>query len=210
MKNNPSIMICVPCFDKLDTAFVMAMEKMTRVGRVGVSYLPGSLVYAAREDLAREAVARKFDYTLWIDSDMVFQPDFMLKMLENDKDILCSLFFRRKPPYTPALYKKLRAGLKPEENEIEGYEDYPRDSVFEVDACGFAGVLVKTKVFEDVLNKYGSVFIPIPGFGEDISFCLRARNLGYKIYCDSRIKMGHISMSVVDENTYQALKAQKQ
>lgn len=209
MKKQPSVLICVPCFDKIDTAFVIAMEKLTRVGRVGVSYLPGSLVYAAREDLAHEAVNGKWDYTLWLDSDMLFNPDLMLKMLEDDKDFLCGLFFRRKPPYTPALYSKLRLGLNAKENIIEGYENYPKDSIFEVEACGFAGVLVKTEVFKNVFEKKGAAFIPIPGFGEDISFCIRARSLGYKIYCDSRIKLGHISMSVVDENTYQALQAKQ-
>ena len=37
------------------------------------------------------------------------------------------------------------------------------------------------------------------GFGEDLSFCIRAQELGRKIYCDSRIKMGHVGLRVFEE-----------
>ena len=45
-------------------------------------------------------------------------------------------------------------------------------------------------------------YIVIPEFGEDISFCIRARELGYKLICDPRIKVSHIGRSVINETTY--------
>ena len=43
------------------------------------------------------------------------------------------------------------------------------------------------------------------GFGEDLSFCLRARELGAEIWCDSTIKLGHVGTAVYDEDSYRAV-----
>ena len=38
------------------------------------------------------------------------------------------------------------------------------------------------------------------GFGEDLAFCLRVKDLGKKVYCDSRIKVGHIGYKTFGED----------
>ena len=48
--------------------------------------------------------------------------------------------------------------------------------------------------------------VPQPGYGEDLSFCLRVRDSGTQIWCDSSVKCGHVGMAVYDENAYRALR----
>lgn len=86
------------------------------------------------------------------------------------------------------------------------YDDYPENSLFEVDAVGFGCVMMKVQVLKDVMEKENSWFNPYPGFGEDLSFCIRAKKSGYRIWCDSSIKVGHLSLTVVDENTFKEQK----
>jgi GT2 family glycosyltransferase len=50
------------------------------------------------------------------------------------------------------------------------------------------------------MSVYGVPFFPIAGLGEDLAFCWRAKKLDYKLYCDSRLKIGHIMRLSVDEN----------
>ena len=90
------------------------------------------------------------------------------------------------------------------EKKWEEYPDYPKDSVFEVAGCGFGCVITKTTVFLDLLLNGKALFAPERGFGEDISFCIRARELGHKIWCDSSIKCGHIGQLTIDESVYEA------
>ena len=201
-------LIAVPCFDKIDTAFVNCLERLQRVGECRVALLSGSLVYAGREELTKMAIAEDTDYVLWLDSDMIFEPDIMerfIKDLNAGCDIVSALCFRRRHPYTPVLYKTIRIGLDGDPNITEEYPDYPRDQLFEIDSCGFGAVMMKTKVLEQMAERYHTAFIPLAGFGEDISFCIRAKQMGLKIHCDSRIKVGHIAQTIVNEQTYDAL-----
>lgn len=202
------IMICVPCLETLDVEFVRSLTSLQTVGETCLNFAAGSLVYTSREKLAEESIRNQTDFTLWLDSDMTFEPGLLVKMLkdieENDLDMVTALCFRRRPPYTPPIWKKLRMGATPEENEEIGFNDYPENDLFEVEACGFAAVLMKTEVLAKVFNHDKLMFIPMIGYGEDISFCLRARRNGFKIHCDSRIKVGHVGRLVVGEDTFKA------
>lgn len=195
------IIIAVPCMDSLDVDFVRSLYALERRGETSLALNPGSLVYASRDTLAEVAVLEKSDYVLWLDSDMVFPADTLIDLLATGKDFVTGLCFRRRAPFNPSIYKRIRMGL-PDESVVEAYDDYPSDSLFEIDACGFACVLVKTEMLKAVLQENRTAFQPLPGYGEDISFCIRAKKLGYKLFCDSRVKIGHVGRVVVSEESY--------
>ena len=198
-------MVAIPCMDQTSTLFDQCLDNLIPVGEISKTRNPGSLVYISRNSLSEVAIREGLDYVLWIDSDMVFEPDLMqrlMKRMDEGCDIVAPLFFRRRAPFSPVIYKTIKLGITPDENIINGYSDYPKDSLFEVDACGFGCVMMRVSVLEKVLNEQKALFTPYAQFGEDLSFCLRARRSGFKIYCDSSIKVGHISQTVVTEETY--------
>ena len=138
---------------------------------------------------------------------MKFEPDTLVRMMDtlqkNDLDILTGLYFRRVPPFTPVLFDKLE--INGEECDWSEFKTIP-DELFEVGGCGFGCVLMKSDVFFDVHGKFGNMFAPIGNNGEDIAFCWRARNCGYKIFCDPNIVCGHVGYSVVDDQFFKAFK----
>lgn len=206
---NTKIMIAIPCMEQIPVDTVQSLEALFRVGQTQVVFLPGSLVYHARNQLMEVAIKNKSDYVLWIDSDMTFNADLLCELLSkmdkmSDCDMLVPICFRRKPPYTPVIYSALQMGLTPDENNIKEYLDYPRNEVFEVEGAGFGCALIKTEAMKAVKEKYNAGFNPIAGFGEDLSFCIRLRSLGKHIYCDSSVKVGHIGKLIVGEDTYDA------
>ncbi len=72
-----------------------------------------------------------------------------------------------------------------------------------MEGVGTAFLLIKTEVFKDILEKYNTYpFQPISGYGEDLSFCVRARGCGYKIYIDHDLTIGHIGKKVYTKNDY--------
>ena len=199
------ILIVVPCMDHVPTPFCQSLALIQKIGDCTLMMQSGSLVYASRDTLATLAVTKEFDYVLWLDSDMVFKPDTLIRMMDtlqkNDLDILTGLCFRRVPPYTPTLFDKLEMDGK---NCIHTEFDEIPEELFEVGGCGFAAVLMKTDVFLDVSAKFGAMFTPIGQNGEDASFCMRARECGYKIFCDPKIVIGHVGNIVVDDVFYRA------
>ena len=48
--------------------------------------------------------------------------------------------------------------------------------------------------------------MPTAGFGEDLSFCMRARDAGVQIYCDSSIKLGHVGYKTYTEEEFNHVK----
>lgn len=199
------VAICCPCMDEVDTYFAASLCNLDTSGlETSKNFSESSLVYDSREKLAKYA-AETADYALWIDSDMTFQPNALKKLLENDADIVSGLFFRRRPPYTPAYYTEIRYGLEGERSEKE-LTEIPVAPI-ELDATGMAFTLMRTKVLADCFKEYGSCFMPLMGYGEDISFCIRAKRLGYKIFLDPSVEVGHVAKIVIDRRYSEAWKA---
>lgn len=183
------IRVCVPCMDMMHTLFVRSLTRL--LGDYEVDFCAGSLIYDARNKLAFRAMSAGAEKVLWLDSDMVFDENLLLNLLSDEKDIVCGLYTKRVPPFSPVIFDE-------KFNAITDIQITP----FEVTYCGFGAVLMNTDVLRAVSDN-GFLFSPEAGMGEDLTFCRRARNLGYKIYCDPRIKLGHISYSVATIDAWQ-------
>ena len=202
-------LIAIPCMDMMHSDFVISLTGLRHDGNVRFVYSVSSLVYDSRNGLARRAIVEGFDRVLWLDSDMKFSADLLDRLnadLDEGCDLVSGLYMTRKPPFKPCIFKECAYKHKDGEKEVrpfaDSYYDYPKDIIFEIDACGFGGVLMKTSLLKEVEAKYGLPFAPMLGFGEDICFCLRAKDMGAKMYCDSRIKMGHVGLYTYTEEDY--------
>ena len=212
------ILIAVPTREYIDVDSEKCIRKLekdmwlNKEFQVDVELIPGTVIHDLRFALAEIAIKGKYDYILWIDSDMVFNSFALYDLLEADKDIVTAVCFMRRAPYEPCIYSKLRMGRTLEEDQIEKYIDYP-EGVFEVEACGMAMCLMKVVVLEDIITKVGQPFFPVRSdhrtLGEDLSFCYRARECGYEIWCDPSIKLGHVAKSIVTKEFFDAYRGAK-
>lgn len=199
-------LIAVPTMDTVPAQFAHSLAILEKVDEVAVAFQVGSLIYAARNDLAQKAIEFGADQVLWLDSDMIFPPDTLKKLIANkDKgDIISGLYFRRVSPFTPVIFDKL--DIEEQGTTFTEFTEIP-DEPFEIGGCGFGCVLTPTEIFIDVLNTYRTCFEPLKGAGEDLSFCWRARQRGYKIICDPSIKLGHVGHFVINESFYKSFNA---
>ena len=69
--------------DTVQTEFAQSLMRMKLVGDVQHAFLSCSLIYKSRNDLADMAIQAGADYVLWLDSDMVFEPDTLERMLKK-------------------------------------------------------------------------------------------------------------------------------
>lgn len=206
------LLVAIPCADEIPKPFVESLMSLRFKGDTKVKFIAHSLIYDARNQFANYAIQNNFDYVLWLDSDMVFTNNEFEELMNElgDKDYLTGLYFNRRPNYKTVIFKKLGWEKGEQEFEIkpiaEHYEDYPKKDVFEIEGSGFGFVLTSVKCLKKIKDEYGLPFSPILGFGEDLSFCLRLKEQGIKMYCDSKANIGHLSKFVVDERMSEAMK----
>lgn len=210
------LLIAVPCMDAVPAQFAHALATLTSYGikdvDISVWFNLGSLIYTSRNEIAKKALIDEADLVFWLDSDMTFNPDTLLRMLtllDKGNDFVTGVYYRRTPPFTPTIFKTMEIDEKKQRAEWTEFEEIPSEP-FEVASCGFGCVLMKSKMFVDVYEKFENLFAPIGNVGEDIAFCWRAKQCGYKLIADPSIKLGHVAHTIITEDFYKTYRRTKE
>lgn len=174
------IAICVPSFDDVKADFCFSLSQMTaHIGRYrrDIALLQhnekNSVIEVARHRCVINALGYKADYICWIDSDMVFPQEALHRLVDTGKDIIGIQAIMRSPPHASNAYDFENKAIL-----------YP-DGIVECKYIGTGFLLVKTQVYEKIGAPYYKVTYSEGGIwqGEDLNFCDRAHEAGYKIYC---------------------------
>jgi len=152
----------------------------------------------ARRKVVEHARAHNAEFLFFIDTD-VFPPlDTLAKLFAANKPIVTGIYYMKTFPPQPVIYKKMGSGP---------YYDFPVEELVEIEGAGLGCCLIKMEVFdkfeeagipffqENWLHKKsdgGIVNIPV---GEDHYFFIKAKELGYKIYCDTSVLCDHLDIS---------------
>jgi len=158
----------------------------------------------------------KYDYQLWIDSDIVFNSEkfFQLFLDANpegkpEREIVAGWYCTEDGKTTSVAHWleeddfRNNGGVMNHET-IESISK--RKKPFTVDYTGFGWLLIKNGVFEHEGLPYPWFAPKMQVFesgevqdmcGEDVSFCLDAIEAGFKIWCDPRIRVGHEKTRVI-------------
>lgn len=145
-----------------------------------------------------------YDYMMWIDSDIAFKPIDFFNLLSMDKDI-ASGWYTQPGGFTPVVEKMDDDYFQKHGSYqfIHSQEMTQRKDIFKADYIGFGWVLVKRGVFESIdypwfapkMMQIGEDIFDM--CSEDVSFCLDAKNTGYNIWVDPKIKVGHEKTQVL-------------
>lgn len=203
------ILIAVPCMDQLPAQFAHSLATLTSYGiedtEISIWFNLGSLIYTSRDMIAKKALLDEADLVMWFDSDMVFNPDTLKRLLEhidNGADMVTGIYYRRTPPFSPIAFTTMNLNEDGTAFTWEEPDKIP-DEPFEVAACGFGCVLMRSEIFVAVFAKFGQLFTPIANCGEDIAFCWRARQCGYKILADPSIGLGHVGHTIITKDFFE-------
>lgn len=189
------LLIAVPTMDFVPVQFLQSLTALERkLKDDGVWFeeciISGTLVYMARDKLAGKAINDGFSHVLWLDSDMVFDENLLEDLQMCRKPFVSCVYNGRRPGYQSCIFKSIDL------NNVERYEVYPREP-FEIEGCGFGAVLIDVEILKAVMLNHKTCFTPLPQMGEDLAFCYRARKLGYKIYAEPNVQLGHVGHIVI-------------
>ena len=178
----------------------------------------------------------KYDYQLWIDSDIVFDTNKFWQLIDlatKDAEVTQEVKDKDGKVVSTAIgideskVKEITAGWYATEDGHTtsvahwlSEEDFAKNGgvmnhetvesitrkrkPFTVDYTGFGWTLIKKGVFERLEYPWFAPKMQVfesgevqDMCGEDVSFCLDAKEKGFEIWCDPRIRVGHEKTRII-------------
>ena len=183
----PIVAICIPSDDHVHAGFCLSLAQMVlhtlagsdvslkgiTIQHVGASILPHS-----RYTLVKESQRHNATHLLFLDSDMTFPADTLVRLLRHDRDMVGINAMSRRPPHDTTAWvgPDLRTVTTPDSTGLE-----------KAWRTGFAVVMLKAAVFDGMAAPYfGLEYVPEKDQfrGEDYVFFDAARAAGFDLYID--------------------------
>jgi cellulose synthase/poly-beta-1,6-N-acetylglucosamine synthase-like glycosyltransferase len=183
---------------EVTTAFDLAIMSayMTSKKQIDLSVFTsqGTLIFDQRNSLVRIAVEEKCDYILFIDADMRFPKTTLERLLAHNKDIIgVNATTRMMPPKPTARNIQIN-----EDGSVDWLEVFSNKEkgIGKVDAIGCGVMLIKTSCLKNIPQPYFYFEQLLNGklLGEDIYFCIKAKDAGIDTWVDHDLSMeiGHV------------------
>lgn len=157
-------------------------------------YTERQVVDWARINLGRNVLdqvcpytGKGYTHTLWIDDDQVFNPDMACRLAaRGDLDMISAVYYQKAPPHYPCVFVRT-------EDKENKYSHYPMveipPMIVEVDAVGFGALLMRREVLERTAKPW---FALDNRKGEDMVFCVRAKEAGFRVWVAGDYQIGHL------------------
>jgi hypothetical protein len=180
--------VCIPCRDTLHSAHAMSLAEMVKFNTMNdidthVFMDASTILLTQRERLATMALELGAEYTLWLDSDIVFPATTAVRLMAHEENIVAANYIRRQLPAKGVAYETIGDWENPLPFDV--YDD-----LVEVEGVGMGCMLVKTEIFEE-LSKPWFEFGWSPEsndfLGEDMIFCQKVAAQGYSIKIDTAL-----------------------
>ena len=213
-KTKPKVYVAMPCYDSMRVeTCVSLMDTFSALGGSGIECkfksVKTSLVTHGRNLLTAGFMDSGFDYMLFVDADVEFSPEAVMRMLVPEKDIICTPYRNKEDPWIDRYSVKFK-----DKDHIEILEW----DIIEIEEGPAGLMLISRKVYERLMDKYpelkinfneatrakmnkeiGAVEDAIDRYmynfwdtsfkkhqwkGEDLAFCDLARAAGFKLYAN--------------------------
>ena len=208
----PSVYIAMPCYDSVKINTMLSVIKLVEQFRysgvkMGINTMKSPLIHQARNYLTSVFLTTEYQYLLFIDSDVEFEPDAVFRMLVAKKDIICTPYRVKAEQLDKHIYTV----------EFKDPKNIPflPGGLVEIEAGPTGLMLIDRKVFEKIIKNHPDLKIKNKatptadkslefyynffdfGFdnhyatGEDISFCKLAKENDFKIYANTESTTKH-------------------
>jgi len=135
------------------------------------------------------------DWLFIMGDDHTFAPDLLVNLLAHEVDVVVPLVLKKDAPFDPVVYEGEEGVDEATGLTINRVARLEPTGLQEIHAAGSAGMLIRRYVLDAIERP---VFTTSNGYqNEDLLFCKKVREAGFKIYCDADQKMGHIGIHTV-------------
>ena len=211
-KKIPTVHVSMPCYDTMQVPTCLSLlklfDKFTAAKiKTNISTFKSPYVGYSRNILAALFLESNYDYQLFVDADVSFEPEVIGSMIMAQKDFIC------------APYRK-----KTHDNSVSYSVAFPDYKNIKIDKTGITEIiggpagltLIHRSVYEKLIKDYSKLKINYSSgisdeakkylynfwentfdskegawYGEDVSFCSLARQAGFKLHALVHCEVGH-------------------
>jgi hypothetical protein len=156
----------------------------------------------AIKDAVNPQTGRKYTHVLWLDCDLAFERDLAVELaksfIHEGVDAVSAVYYSRTGEPLPSIFIKEDCPGGP----LSHYTllQFP-EGLFEITGgFGFGAVMMRM----DVLTRVPEPWFQFQGGGEDLFFCVKAREHGVRLWVDGAIQMAHVGVPpLVTRQAYQ-------
>ena len=197
--------MAMPCYDSVKVnsmlSVIKLVQQLSKSGiESGINTYKSPLIHQARNYLTSVFLTTEYTHLLFIDSDVEFEPEAVLRMLVAKKDIICTPYRIKAEAITEQLYT---VSFKDRKSIL-----ILPGGLVEIEAGPAGLMLIDRKVFEKIIKNHPELKIKNKAtptadkshtfyynffsfdfkdgysVGEDIAFCRLAAANGFKLFAN--------------------------
>jgi len=199
-RSPPRIAVLIASHDNVPVTFAYDLSLMLTYtaselpegAELGIQLAAGTYVHEARQDLIVSALEDRVTHMLWLDADMRFPRDTLVRLLVHNVPVVGANYATRGVPSDFVAIKKVN--WNPDEPGERLYTGPDSTGLEEVEAVGMGVLLTRADAFQSMPDPRVDpwfFFQKIPGkdggfrlLGEDVYFCKLLREAGNRILVD--------------------------
>lgn len=200
-RKEPKVFVALPVYGHYHAHFVHSLMHLIQEPPCKLQIKPNcgdSLVSRSRNVLAAEFLKSDCTHLLFIDTDLIFSPEHVARLVSHGKDIVAGLYPKKQRKL--AWVCNMIAGEEPDENGLQ-----------RIAYAGTGFLMISRRVFERMIEAYPEIaYRPDAGedddkwdlfpvgvhkgryLSEDWFFCQRALDLGFDVWADTRVVLKHV------------------
>jgi len=173
----------------------------------------GASVEHAKQIMYKKFLESDCDYFFNVDADIYFFDQDISPvdiLISDNKEIVGGIYvYKRMPPLPTHRTLELQEIYEKEGKFPDNYRFTIPEGLHEVKWLSGGCMLIKREVIKKLMKKISVPNLPMihkkEYLSEDFAFCQRAREIGYKIYADPRINLGHQGNYIYSLKDYQKM-----
>jgi hypothetical protein len=206
------LFLALPVYGGYDPHFINCLMRLQAEQPCSMVIRPNigdSLVSRARNSLAADFLASDATHLLFLDTDLIFTPQQITRLISHDEAIVAGLYPKKQPEL--AWVCNVLPGQVPDARGLQRVKyigtgcllirrDVLERMTAEIPSCAYitdAGQIQRT---EHDLFPVGPMFDPeqqiVRYHSEDWGFCRRALDLGYDIFADTLVALKHVGQCI--------------
>lgn len=222
----PKLFIPIICYNHTaNTEYMMSLLKLSHKLRdLNIPYTLFPIVFESLVSRARNAAVAHFiasdcSHLMFIDADIEFDPDSVVKLLNHNKDVVAALYAKKY-----YVLDRVHTAEEIVDFPISGEVELNSEGLVESTYLPTGFLMINKSVFEKMMPAYPHLKYTndINGYGdldtfydffmvsvrngilesEDWGFCSLWRGIGGKVLLDPTIQLGHIGWNTFSGNPW--------